>query len=100
MESATDMSFACVKTFLKTFMNTFFQLLNRIGDALSLANMGNRFELERLMRARREDDLAQAKNNREGAAPAPTPCSMAMTPHTYSVSTSVDSVKWIKESMA
>jgi hypothetical protein len=54
------------------------QTLHRIGNAMTMANVGNRFEFERLMRMRREQDLAAA-----GAGPivivrASAPCREVM----------------------
>lgn len=42
-------------------MKSFLQLLSRIGRVITAANVGNLLEFERLMTARREEELAGAR---------------------------------------
>lgn len=79
-------------------MKSILQLLSRIGDVMVVANVDNRFEFERLMRARREEDLGAPKTSRTTRATAsrqPTKASRL-----YAVAKPADARKPIKPSIA
>lgn len=80
-------------------MKSFLQLLYRIGNVMTVANVGNRFEFERLMTARREEDLATARKPRLSSVSAA--CRPASSRRLHLVAKPAATVKKrVRESMA
>ena len=82
-------------------MKPFLRLLSRIGNAMAMANLGNRSEFEKLMRMRREEDLAQAATRKEHCASGKLSAKAAKDlPRTFDIASSINTRKWTRKSMA
>lgn len=79
-------------------MKSILQLLYRIGNAMVAANVGNRFEFERLMRERREQDLVAAKTVGASRVAISRPTTRAA--HRYLVANPGEAGKPIRQSVA